>query len=538
MTDISTSGWDVVSVTDLDTINKIINTDKLYPADFSVADGDAGDDVNVSGKWGAWTVTSNASGAKVNIRCEITEGTVLYGDSTYDLNGSDGNSFVEIELSLKGISVEPEKWASGDDVVVDSTRCYQLMADTDSTVIIADYAFTGIGSRLLLLLLPELMKEWFNSNISAFKQIFSVILTGLEAGNSDFQWLYPSAYSYAVNSSIDGSTTGFGVLTLIDGKADTDGLQQSVDIQALNLVKTFGANLALVVSKAMFVKHMLLKAAVSVVKGASENDFTISDTGLSLTNNREMTWQDFDDGNGNTFSPTLPANSFILDLQSDFIHLSIMGAHYRPKTGVTAYMSVEQNFRYKVEKNASGQPVFVPDERGLGDAQVSCSCKFDSWVNTLEITLDIIAGLAGLFSLGTTMAGWLVARASATVAEVAAEEMTVFSLEGFDEALEEGVVTQEEVAAEAADVIAGTTSRAPTLFNVAKVSTALTMVLTVAALTPEIMKKIYNADYSDVPSFHDFARSITGTSVWPNIKNTELKSASLADSFVIGLELK
>lgn len=34
MTDISTSGWDVVSITDLDTINTIINTDKLYPPAF------------------------------------------------------------------------------------------------------------------------------------------------------------------------------------------------------------------------------------------------------------------------------------------------------------------------------------------------------------------------------------------------------------------------------------------------------------------------------------------------------------------------
>ena len=61
-------------------------------------------------------------------------------------------------------------------------------------------------------------------------------------------------------------------------------------------MKTFGANLALVVSKAMFVKHILIPAAASLVKGSAESDFTLSDTGLSLSSNRDMVWQDFDDG--------------------------------------------------------------------------------------------------------------------------------------------------------------------------------------------------------------------------------------------------
>ncbi|MFJ3358454.1 TULIP family P47-like protein [Serratia liquefaciens] len=540
MTDVSTNGWDVFSVTDIETINKIINTDKLYPPLFSASDRVLGQEVKLAGKWGRWDVSNNASGGKVNIRCEIISGSVNYSDKQVNVNDGGNASYIEIEVLLKDIQVSPEQWVSGDDKITRDTRCYQLMIDTDNTVVVTEYHFTGpdMDKDGLSSVVPDLFHEWFNDNVDKFGQIFSVILVGLEAGNSDFQWLYPSAYSYAANGSIDGKTTGFGVLTLIDGKTDTGNLQQSVDIQALNLVKPFGANLALVISKAMFVKHMLLKAAVSVVKGSNEKDFTISDTGLSLTNNREMVWQDFDDGNGNTLSPTLPKNSFILDLQSDFIHLSIIGAHYRPKAGVTAYMSVEQNFRYKVEKNASGQPVFVPDETGLGDAQVTCSCKFDDWVTALEITLDIIGGLAAIFSVGSAMGGWLAARAAATVAELAAEEMTVFSLEGFEDALEEGVVTQEEVATEAEAAVAGATSRAPTLFNVAKICGALSGVILLAGITPEIMKQIYKRNYSDVPSFHDFARSITGTSVWPGINNSELKSASLADSFVIGIELK
>ncbi|CAI1890995.1 TULIP family P47-like protein [Serratia ficaria] len=537
MTDISTSGWDVVSITDLDTINKIINSDRLYPPDFLVNDSDAIGEINVTGKWGTWKVTSNASGAKVNIRCEIANGTVVYSGTSMNINDDSGNSYVEIELSLKGISAEPEKWVSNNDVIVDSTRCYQLMADPDSTVIIADSDFTGIDSHLLQLLLPELFKEWFDGNITAFKQVFSVILIGLKAGNSDFQWLYPSAYSYAANSSIDGNNTGFGALTLIDGKTDTGSLQQSVDIAALSLVKTFGANLALVVSKEKYVKHILLPAAISIVKGSSASDFTISDTGLSLTNNREMVWEDFEDGKGGTFSPVLLKESFILDLQSDFIHLSILGAHFRPNNMCTATMGVEQNFRYKVEKNASGEPVFVPDEKALGDAKVSCSVKPDSWVEALEIALGVISGLAAIFAVGSGFAAWLGARAAATIAEDAAEELVVFTLDGFEEAEEEGVVTVEDIAAEAGEIARGKIAT-PTLRNAVKMFSAVSAITGASAAIPGVMAAVYVGKYDDVPSFHGFARSVTGATVWPGMDNTELKSASLADSFVIGLELK
>lgn len=540
MADVSTSGWDVVSVTDLDTINKIINTDKLYPPDFSASDIVLGAEIELVGKWGLWEISNNASGGTVNIRCEISSGSVKYAGKEVDINDDSHASYVEIEVLLKGIQTSPEEWVSGDDKLTENTRCHQLMIDAGNTVVVTEYHFTGpdMDKDGLSSVVPDLFHEWFNDNADRFGQIFSVILIGLEAGNSDFQWLYPSAYSYAANSSIDGDTTGFGVLTLIDGKTDTGNLQQSIDIQALNLVKQFGGNLALVISKAMFVKHILLSAAISIVKDSTETDFTISDTGLSLTNNREMVWQDFDDGNGNTISPYLPKNSFILDLQADFIHLSIIGAHYRPNGMCTVIMGVEQNFRFKVEKNASGEPVFVPDEQGLGDATVSCVVKPDQWVGVLEIVLGVIAGVATLLTLGSAAAAWVASRAAASVALDSATELAeIGAIEGTDLLGEEGATTIEDVAAEAGSIAAGRVS-VPTLMNAVKVFGAIAAITALPAAITGIIEGIYKGEYNDVPSFHHLARSITGTSVWPGINNTELKSASLADSFVIGLELK
>jgi hypothetical protein len=520
-------------------MNTIINADRLYPPEFSASDSVLGIPIDLAGKWGKWEISNNASGGKINLRCEISSGSVKYGDKNVNVNDGSNASYVEIEVLLKGIQANPQQWVSGDDRITGDTRCHQLMIDADNTVIVTGHSFTGpdMSKDGLSSVMPELFQEWFNDNAEQFGQIFSVILIGLEAGNSDFQWLYPSAYSYAANSSIDGNTTGFGVLTLIDGKTDTGSLQQSVDVQALNLVKTYGANLALVVSKTMFVKHILLPAAISIVKGSSEHDFTISDTGLSLSNNREMVWQDFEDGKGGTFSPVLPKESFVLTLQSDFIHLSIANAHYRPNGMCTVSMGVEQNFRYKVEKNASGEPVFVPDETGVGDATVLCTVKPDEWVGVMDIVLGVISLVAMALTAGSAGAAWLAGRAAATITEDAAEGVAMFTIEGTDLVGDESVTTVEEIST-AAEAVASGRNIVPTLRNAVKVFGAVAVITGAPAAITLIIKDVYKNKYDDVPSFHAFASAITGSAVWPNIKNTELKSASLADSFVIGLELK
>lgn len=544
MTDISTNNWDVVSITDLTTLNKMINSStdgEVYPKTFEAQDTGIGITASMAGTWGDWMVTSDASGAKVNIRCDVTEGSVVINGSSFNMNDGGKSSYVDIELSLAGILGHAEDYVSEGDIVTDNTRCYRLMTDptTPITVVNIECSNTILnGDGVFIGILKDLMGEWFNRHINDIKQIFSVVLLGVQAENTDFQWLYPSAYSYAASSSIDQNTAGFGALTLIDGKTDISQLSQDIDIQALSLVKTYGANLALVISKAMFVKHILMNAAVSIVKGATEEDFTISDTGLSLSNNKEMVWQDFDDGNGNTISPVLPKDSFILDLQSDFIHVSITGAHYRSGGTGTVIMGVDQNFRYKVEKNAKGEPVFVPDEQGLGDAKVNCSFKPDDWVGVMEIVLGVISGVATLLALGSAAALWVAGRAAATLALDEGAGLATFAVEGTDLAGENAAANIEEIAAEAGNIALGIGKVSlPTLRNSVKVFGAVAAITATPAAVLGIMDGVYLGKYNDMPSFHDFARCVTGTSIWPGVANTELKSATLADSFVIGLKI-
>ena len=539
MPSVSTSGWDVVSLTDIDTLNKIAGENHPYPDKFEQTTKIIGQQLKIEGRWGEWRIANEASGKNVYMQCFIQNGSATIFGKNYPLNANEELSSITIQISLAGLEALPEKWLSQDDdtsTITEQTQCFELIINQQEVIIITQANFTNpeLYSEDVGLATPieSAFKRWLNNNIDQLKQIFSVVLIGLRANKGDFQWLKPSAYSYSANSSIDKKTAAFGALTLIDGKTDIGHLQQTVDIAALQLVKPFGANAALSVSKAMFVKHILLPAAIAIVKSSTAADFDISESGLSLTNNREMLWQEFDGPNGEKMSPMLPKESFNLTLQSDYIHISIVGAHYRPRAGMTLYMNLEQNFKYKVEKNKQGEPVFVPDNEGLGDGTLSCTVVLDDWLKWYELVMSIITLIASVLALGTWFAGGLAKAARATVEGVEATRTATFSFRFFKS------ISNTRILAPIAARIAGGVASHPTIFNTIKIASNVTAATTGIAWGSILLSDaIYKQIYDDVPAFRLFASNITSAVKWPEIDNIELKSATLADSFVIGLNL-
>lgn len=540
MADVSTSGWDVVSVTDIETLNKVINEGDNHPKSFSDYITVVGNDLKVEGEWGDWSIANEASGKNIYMQCSIKNATVTYIGKSYPINDDKNasQSTLNIEISLDGIETDPTEWIGDDETseISKDTKCYKLMVDSKAVIVVTGSNYTNKDlyspENGLASLVDIVLKNWFNRNVGTFKQVFSVVLIGLKANKGDFQWLKPSAYSYSANSSIDQKSAAFAALTLVDGKTDIGDLQQTVDIAALQVVKEYGANAALIISKSMFVKHILLEAAVALVKGSTKADFEIDKNGLSLTNIKDTVWQDFVGPDDEIMSPTIPAQSFILTLQSDFIHISISGAHYRPRWGVTVYMGIEQNFRYKVEKNKDGEPVFVPDEKGLDDAVVSCSVKFDDWLDWLNIVTGIVTSIASVIALGTSLAGVIAETGMATLVPNAGAKVASFSFKLFN-----FTIKLEKLAPIAAAIQRGVASN-PSVFNVVKIGSAVTAATTgIIWGATTLSEAIYHQIFDDVPSFKIFARNFTGAVKWPGIENMELKSATLVDSFVIGLKM-
>lgn len=70
----------------------------------------------------------------------------------------------------------------------------------------------------------------------------------------------------------------------------------------------------------------------------------------------------------------------------------------------------------------------MPDEKGLGDAQIVCTVKFDKWLQAVEITMGVIASIASIISLGTLAYSAITARAAATLVAAEREGSVIFSV--------------------------------------------------------------------------------------------------------------
>lgn len=165
----------------------------------------------------------------------------------------------------------------------------------------------SIGNAVL----PELFSEWFNSNISYFNFIFSVIdLTPQLAQSPNYSWIDPTATSYAVTDEQTMASSVMGVLTMIQN--NTLGSNHQVSPNAIPTGDgANGADVGLLISGTNFLKNMMLGGAKTLFDDATDDDFTIFNDGLSIKNINELTYGYFkmeDDPDATTAAGGYPAD--------------------------------------------------------------------------------------------------------------------------------------------------------------------------------------------------------------------------------------
>ncbi|MGP5309958.1 TULIP family P47-like protein [Vreelandella alkaliphila] len=144
----------------------------------------------------------------------------------------------------------------------------------------------SIGNAVL----PELLSEWFNSNIGYFNFVFSVIdLTPQLSQSPNYTWIDPTATSYAVVDEQTMESSVMGVLTMIQN--NTPGSNHQVSPNAIPTGDDAnGADTGLLISGPNFVKNMLLGGAKHLFDDATDDDFTIFNDGLSVKNVNKLTY--------------------------------------------------------------------------------------------------------------------------------------------------------------------------------------------------------------------------------------------------------
>jgi len=175
----------------------------------------------------------------------------------------------------------------------------------------------GIAAAVL----QELLSEWFNSNISNFNYVFSILDLSPKLSDKDnYAWIKPTGTSYAVTDNGTLANSVFGVLTM----TQNHDAPASHEISPNAIPEGGDSNAGFLISGTCFMKEMMLAGARTIFDNAPESSFTITNDGLTVTNNADMVWGKFkkDDSEifsiSSSYSATLDAKTVSDDLINEF----------------------------------------------------------------------------------------------------------------------------------------------------------------------------------------------------------------------------
>jgi len=156
-------------------------------------------------------------------------------------------------------------------------------------ITIANNPAKGIAAAVL----PQLLSEWFNTNIGQMNHVFAFLDLAPEiAKDEKFAWIKPTATSYAVVDQGSLDTSIFGVLTMNGGHAALDNHEVTpYAIPTGSDAK--GSNAGFLISGTQFVNNMLLPGALQVFSDAPASAFMINNDQLGVTNTKEVIWGKF-----------------------------------------------------------------------------------------------------------------------------------------------------------------------------------------------------------------------------------------------------
>lgn len=548
--EVSLQGWDTANVVTLDVLNAAVAKQKTTPPTFDLTEAPT----SITGKWGDWQVTPGRDGSLVEILCPVASGTGDNGGVKTDLAGA----VVKVEITLKTLD---------DATVTIKDPTGTPPANGKATTLVANDVPTGQDPAVTVLMITPkslrnpyqfLFEDWFNANIASFKHIFYAIMLNEQAANGDFQWLKPTAISYATATSTSGNQNIFAALCQTDGDL-IGNLAQQIDLAVIQNLPA-GCNSVLAISGEKFVEHILKTGAQQVLKGSKLADFDIIGNGLVLTNNKALTWQDMTLDDKTLVSPNIPQGNFRMRVVGDQIELEFTDLTFSHPLMVgndLFSLSFTQYYNIKLGQNAAGEQVLVPDfptitVNGVTLPLIVDKCQisvtpdasaadFQKYMDIASIALSVLPIGAGIFKAGAwgIRAGSALASRISSAARVASGTMDV----AVDATEAASMVDMTTYGTDNLAAAAAFASKAPagagfaTLVNrIALISGMWAAITTIAG---SIVKLQHNGDLdiSGSPSIGDFLANVLGASKWPGSTNWTLKEAELAQSLLLHGEL-
>lgn len=545
---VDTYHWDTVYVASFDVLNAAIKKSGSFPSQFDYTDADTG--VVIKGVWSDWALSVGGSGSLIQMQTAIASGTATGTGETADLAGGNLTIQFELEQVLYTGKTTPDPTAKPGSGVPKAQRFPQ--AGSNQVDVIAT-SFPNLDPKkapILNDILQTIFKNYFNAHLGDIQATFHVMVINEVADKDGFQWIKPSAASYAVGGPSKNKTlsnTAFGVLSMTDGGSIGPLQEQSVDIGAL-VGLADGANSAFVISPEKVTRHMLLKGAITTIQGSKESDFSISDSGLNIVTANDVTWGHFKLENGSIISPQIKAGNFLMRMDGDHVHLEISNASYSPSAGITVYLNLEQDFGFKTVKRDDGKFIFIPDVKSFGNPKIHSNVEVAEWLTITEIVIGVVGGIAALAGGISAVADLLSAAAETTItsgtnAIIDITEDSFTDIEGdLDE--ESWLKINDKPAQDTDNGIGEPNNPAQvqtgSFLKSTQFRTYCGLTAAIAGLSAAGMAVAGPAtsrNYDKIPPFDDFAENVLGASHFPVLENYELLGAALRTSLVASIKL-
>lgn len=550
--EIDLQGWDTVNVVTLDVLNGAISAQKTWPPKFDLDETQApgGSLGSITGDWGPWQITPGRTGGELEVLCPVVKGTGVDGfGGSHDLAGVK----LRVEIALKTVNDKASNFTdkTADPKVPPPKPAQVLLVDSDSTpqnpavvvISVTPAKFRGFSG---------VFQDWFNANIAAFKHIFHAAMLSETAAKGDFQWLKPTDYSYAMDTTINKKMSIFAVLCATDGDP-IGGLSQQIDV---NIVKNLpaGCNAVLGISGEKFCQHILLPGAVQTLHGSQAADFDIIGKDLVVTNNKDLAWRDLKLEDGTVVTPMVPANGLRMRVVEDQIEVEFTGVTFLHPIFVgndIITISFTQYYTLNLGKSPTGEPVLVPEfptittssgtvtKQIISKATISVTPDqkaqdFDRVMLIVTIAFSILPCATGLFKAGQGL--WKVGTAIAAKFTQAAGTGADLALTA-DEAAElssNAVQGSDNLAAAAAmSANLPADAKLATLVNRLSMCSGLILGLTGIALAVNKLDQNGDLDLGSIPAMTDFLANVLGASKWPGADNWTLQDVELAQSLLL-----
>src|SRR5215216_3103214 len=521
---VNTYHWDTVYVASLEVLNTAIQQTGSFPSKFDYKDTPTG--VAINGAWSNWALGVEGSGGLIQMQTAIASGTATGVSETADL--TNGTLTIQFELEQIGYSGKtvPDPTAKPGTGTPTAQRFPQAGSNPVNVVATSFPNLDPNKAPILKDILQTIFQNYFNAHLNDIKATFHVMMINEVADKDGFQWVKPSAVSYAVGGPSKNKTlknTAFGILAMTDG-----------------------ANSAFVISPAKVTKHMLLKGAVTTIQGSQESDFSISDSGLSIVTAKDLTWGHFKLESGSIISPTIKAGDFLMRMDGDHVHLEINNAAYSPSRGITVYLNLEQNCGFKTVKREDGKYIFIPDVNSFRNPKIHSNVQVAEWLTITDIVIGVVGGIAALAG-GISAVADLLAGAADTVISSSTDAIVDITEDSFtdienDLDEESWLKINDKPAQDADDGINAPNNagqvQSGSFLKSTQFRTYCGLTAAIAGLTAAGMAvagPVTSKIYSKIPPFDDFAANVLGASQFPVLQNYDLLGASLRTSLVASI---